>query len=147
MPAMTARDERPADSPRRSVVLTGTYSSANKGDAAMQSVFAGLAAGAGLEPVIGCPFPERDRAFYAPFRVVRSTRRWLPVALLHVALLFAARAFGLRLRRYAFDAEIDAMARADAVVDLSGDMLTEDYGLLVAISHLMPLAQAVALGR
>ena len=133
----------------RTIVVTGTYSSANKGDAAMQWTMASLAGEhmPGVEPVIGCPFPERDRAYYAPHRVVRSTRRWLPLAMAHVVMLWLARTVGLRLRRYPFDAEIDAMARADAVVDLSGDMLTEDYGLLVAVSHLMPLLQAVALRR
>src|SRR5688500_15435967 len=127
----------------RSIVLTGTYSSLNKGDAAMQWTMAMLV-GERLprtEAVIACPFPARDRAFYGPYRVVRSVRRWLPLALAHVALLWSARAVGLKPKSYPFDAEIDAMARADAVVDLSGDMLTEDYGLLVAASHLMPLLQ------
>src|SRR5688572_12812962 len=119
---------RSAEAAMRSIVLTGTYSSLNKGDAAMQLTMAAQARERlpDTEPVIGCPFPERDRAFYAPFRVVRSTRRWVPLAALHVGVLLAVRALGLRLRRYPFDAEIDAMARADAVVDLSGDMLTED---------------------
>lgn len=133
----------------RTIVLTGTYSSLNKGDAAMQLTMAQLVRDrlADAEPVIGCPFPERDRAFYAPHRVVRSSRRLLPIALMHLALLWLARLLRIRVRRYPLDAEIDAMARSACVVDLSGDMLTEDYGLLVALSHLMPLGQALALGR
>ena len=37
------------------------------------------------------------------------------------------------------DAEITALADADLVVDLSGDMLPEDYGVAVALSHFHPL--------
>jgi colanic acid/amylovoran biosynthesis protein len=80
-------------------------------------------------------------------RVVTSRRRNLPLATLHWAILESLHALGLPPKRYPINAEIDAMARADLVVDLSGDMLTEDYGALVGYSHFLPLLQAQALGR
>ena len=36
---------------------------------------------------------------------------------------------------------------ADLLVDLSGDMLTEDYGPHVAFSHYLPMLRAISLGR
>ena len=63
-------------------VLTGTYNSCNKGDAAME-----LAATQGIvsrypdsEVTILSPFPELDRPFYAPIPVERCNRRRLIIA-------------------------------------------------------------------
>lgn len=101
----------------------------------------------GTQAVIATPFPGLDVRHYVSVPLVKSRRRNLPLAGMHLAILALLRLFGHSARRYLFDAEIDAMARADAVVDLSGDMLTEDYGPLVGISHFLPLLQALALGR
>lgn len=129
------------------ILLTGTYNSANKGDAAMQYVFATELQRRKPDAVINIasPFPENDRRFYAPVTVVRSHRRNLPLATLHWIILEVIRLAGYRPRRYYFNAEIDAMAQADIVVDLSGDMLTDDYGPLIGYSHFLPLLQALAL--
>jgi len=62
-------------------------------------------------------------------------------------LLEFARLLGHTPQRYPIGEEVDAMIHADVVVDLSGDMLTEDYGPLVGYSHFLPLLQAQALGR
>lgn len=131
------------------ILLTGTYNSANKGDAAMQQVFVAevLRRRPEAELIIGSPFPARDVPYHAPTSVVRSRRRNLPLATLHWLMVEAIRLTGRDTRRYPIDAEVDAMARADAVVDLSGDMLTEDYGALVGYSHFLPLLQAQALRR
>ena len=43
--------------------------------------------------------------------------------------------------------ELRAFREADLVIDLSGDMLTEDYGLHLAYSHYLPLLTAIALDR
>ena len=63
------------------VLLTGTYSARNKGDAAMQ-IGCALELQRQLGPVrvtIACPFPEMDRAVYEPYgiAVVPSHRRKL----------------------------------------------------------------------
>jgi colanic acid/amylovoran biosynthesis protein len=131
------------------IVLTGTYNSANKGDAAMQQVFIAetLRRRPDTELILGSPFPEADARYHAPTRVVRSRRRNLPLATGHWLRLELMRLGRARPRHYLLDAEIDAMASADAIVDLSGDMLTEDYGPLVGYSHLLPLLQAQALGQ
>lgn len=101
----------------------------------------------GATVTIATPFPHRDAPHYALATVVRSRRRNLSLATVHLGLLALARTLGFRLRRYRFSSEIDAMCRADVVVDLSGDMLTEDYGLLVGYSHMLPLMQALLLGK
>jgi polysaccharide pyruvyl transferase WcaK-like protein len=43
--------------------------------------------------------------------------------------------------------ELTAIRDTDLVVDLSGDMLTEDYGPHVAYSHFLPILTALAMGR
>lgn len=128
------------------VLLTGTYCSKNKGDATMQGVFAAelLRRRPHAQVVIGSPFAAIDIGHYAEARVVKSSRRNLPLATLHWLVLIMLRLLGRRISRYPLDAEIDAMTHADAVVDLSGDMLTEDYGPLVGYSHFLPLLQAQA---
>jgi colanic acid/amylovoran biosynthesis protein len=45
------------------------------------------------------------------------------------------------------DAELRACLSADVVVDLSGDMLTDDYGPHVAYSHYIPIVNTLVLGR
>ena len=44
-------------------------------------------------------------------------------------------------------AELQEYARADVVVDLSGDTLTNDYGVASTVSHLVPILTAIALLR
>lgn len=131
------------------ILLTGTYCSKNKGDAAMQQVFAAVMRERMPAAVItiASPFPQLDAAYYAPVPLLRSRRRNLPIASLHWMLLEMMRIVGYKPSRYPLDSEIDAMLRSDAVVDLSGDMLTEDYGPLVGFSHFLPLLQALAMKR
>ena len=148
-PSMKAAVSSPRQADSARVVLTGTYCCKNKGDAAMQQVFAAELRKRlpQADIVLASPFPELDVDYYAPMRVVKSRRRNLPLATLHWAILECLGALGVPPKRYPLNAEIDAMARADLVVDLSGDMLTEDYGALVGFSHFLPLLQAQALGR
>lgn len=98
------------------------------------------------------PFPDDDRAIYerAGVRVVPSSRRrlvratWLLLRLAAWALL--GRPQGRAKRLLLPDDEADWFAKANLVVDLSGDMLTEDYGPHVTYSHFLPLATAVFSG-
>ena len=131
------------------VLLTGTYCSKNKGDATMQQVFESVLKTElpGAQVSIASPFPDLDAVHYKSMPVLRSRRRNLPLATIHWLVLEIMRLFRLRPQRYFPDAEVDAMIHADVVVDLSGDMLTEDYGVLVGFSHFLPLLQALALGR
>ena len=134
---------------RKRVLLIGTYCSKNKGDAAMQQVFVAELQRClpNTEVAIASPFPELDVPHYAPVTVIRSRRRNLPLATLHWLLLEILHMIGHTPRHYPLSEEVDAMIQADAIVDLSGDMLTEDYGPLVGYSHFLPLLQAQALGR
>lgn len=111
------------------ILLTGTYNSRNKGDAAMQLVMSAALKshfGAKAEVEICSPFPDIDRPFYAPTPVRFDDRR----RLIRGSLGLLA---GDLQRRF---------AAADLVIDLSGDMLTEDYGPHVAWSHFLPLLRA-----
>jgi len=132
-------------------VLTGTYNSCNKGDAAME-----LGAAQGIEQIypgsevtILSPFPDLDLPFYAPVAVERCNRRQLVRGTLGLLGAFIWRAVGGDRTRadWLLGPEFRRVRDADLVVDLSGDMLTEDYGVHVAYSHYIPLLRARILGR
>lgn len=131
------------------VVLTGTTSSDNKGDATMQYVVWKELTEA-LKPsgrvVIASPSPDRDREFYAGPEVVFSSRRSRGAILITLTLSslwgFLRTVFRVRADWLLRTDELREVRRADMVVDLSGDMLTEDYGFLIGFSHFVPLIQA-----
>lgn len=135
------------------VLQVGTYSSRNKGDAAMEvSTARALQDGSrGVRVVISSPFPELDASSYPGYRVTRSSRRRLIWGTLQLGRAFAWQ----RLKRHTgFDAaflvrndELRDYLDADLVVDLSGDMLTEDYGIHVTYSHYLPILTGMALGK
>lgn len=133
------------------ILLTGTYCSLNRGDAAMQLACAeGLRQRIpGVRIAIHTPFPNIDTPFYERrgLSIVRSSRRRLVWASWQWARFAAARprqSAWDAARAYPPESEHAAIANADLVVDLSGDMLTEDYGLHVAYSHYLPPLQALA---
>jgi colanic acid/amylovoran biosynthesis protein len=128
-------------------VLTGTYCHMNKGDAAMQWTTARELSKryAQSEITIAAPYPEADREFYDPVPVVKCHRRNLFYSSIQCLAGWLWKKTGLRA--LILDEEMSAYARADLVVDLSGDMLTEDYGAHVALSHFFPILLANAMGR
>jgi colanic acid/amylovoran biosynthesis protein len=132
-------------------LLTGTYNSGNKGDAAME-----LAAAQGIsshypdsEVTILSPFPELDRPFYAPTPVEHCNRRRLIVATVDLIRAMAWRWLSGRGLRtdWLLSPGMRRVRDSDLVIDLSGDMLTEDYGPHVAYSHYIPILRALILGR
>ncbi|MFO7970617.1 MAG: polysaccharide pyruvyl transferase family protein [Desulfobacterales bacterium] len=131
------------------ILQTGTYCSKNKGDAAMQQVFAAELKrnDPKVEVIIGSPFPEIDTSFYSPIKVIKSRRRNLLLATLNWLILEFLKILDLSPKRWFMSEEVDFISRADLIVDLSGDMLTEDYGPLIGFSHFLPLLQAQALRR
>ncbi|MGA9594679.1 MAG: polysaccharide pyruvyl transferase family protein, partial [Acidimicrobiia bacterium] len=128
------------------MVLTGTYSSHNKGDMAMQLVMARELKSRGCNVASSVPFLETDMASYAAHGVpvFASNRRKLVRATWQLVRLMVWRL----LRRVSGahwivpDADLERIRAADLVVDLSGDMLTDDYGPHVAYSHYLPLLAA-----
>ena len=143
---------RRQSSPR--VLQTGTYSSWNKGDAAMQAstAIAIRQRWPGADVVIGTPFPGQDEPFYAGIaRTVPCARRRFILASCQIArasLWRLAHDLAGRAPNWLIaDAELRATFDADLVVDLSGDMLTDDYGPHVAWSHYIPIINAMLLGR
>ncbi|MEO1085089.1 MAG: polysaccharide pyruvyl transferase family protein [Acidobacteriota bacterium] len=145
--------EAPPETSKPSFLLTGTYSSSNKGDAAMQLATAQmlLATWPDAEVMLGAPFAEVDRAFYPQsIAVVPSTRRrliWGSMQVVRAWLFRRLDQLGARLGFLVGNEELRSFERADVVVDLSGDMLTEDYGPHVTYSHFLPLLTALALGK
>jgi colanic acid/amylovoran biosynthesis protein WcaK/AmsJ len=132
----------------RQILLTGTYCSQNKGDAAMQIATAQelwRQLGADVRVTVASPFPELDRPVYAPYglEVTASHRRKLGRCLAQMAL--GRLGAGLAARLGSPDAE--AIHAADAVIDLSGDALSEDYGPHVVLSHLYPIWLALQMDK
>jgi colanic acid/amylovoran biosynthesis protein len=135
------------------VLLTGTYCSYNKGDAAMELATAKaiLKQIPESEVAISSPFPQYDEDFYAPIPVVWCSRRRLILATMKLLILLLWRGLksstGINLRVLVKNAELQHFLTSDVIVDLSGDMLTEDYGVHVAYSHYLPLLMALAANK
>ncbi len=131
------------------VLLTGTYSAHNKGDLAMQLTAAELFQQRDVSVSAALPFLENDEPTYvqAGISVTASNRRKLVRASWQIMRLVVWRMFGRRPSWIVRDRSLDPFRSADVVVDLSGDMLTEDYGPHVAYSHFLPLLKALLLGR
>jgi len=135
------------------ILLTGTYSSFNKGDAAMELATAKaiLKQIPSAEVVISSPFPQYDKDFYAPIPVTWCSRRRLILATMKLLMLLLWRGLksstGINLSILVKDTELQQFLTSDMIVDLSGDMLTEDYGVHVAYSHYLPLLLALAANK
>ncbi|PJZ75759.1 polysaccharide pyruvyl transferase family protein [Leptospira neocaledonica] len=134
------------------VLLIGTYSSENKGDAAMElSVANRVRKELGATVQISSPFPNIDKAFYSDFEVVFSQRRKLIRASIQLFLAFIysllPKATQSKFSFLILSDEGKAILNADLVIDLSGDMLTEDYGPHVAYSHFIPILMSIFLRK
>jgi polysaccharide pyruvyl transferase WcaK-like protein len=135
-----------SDQISNSVLIVGTYCGLNKGDRLMQQVTIDALLRAGMNPIISCPFPQIDEPLYPNATVTKSHRRNLPRSLLTIILLTIAPA-GIREKIARSSRELRDFFNARFVIDTSGDMLTEDYGPHVALSHLIPLIYCVLLKR
>jgi colanic acid/amylovoran biosynthesis protein len=103
------------------------------------------------EITILTPYPEIDRNVYDGCRLCESGRR-RPVKALNLlirAALWSAlkRCFGTDAQFLLNSPELQEYQKADVLVDLSGDTLTEDYGIKCFLSHLVPIVAALSLGR
>lgn len=95
--------------------------------------------------VLASPFPDIDNKIYRSVRVVKAGRRNLIYALFKLLLIKLSPGLARRLLKN--NQEYQAYSEASLVVDLSGDMLTEDYGGLIALSHAIPLWMAKVMDR
>lgn len=125
-------------------VLTGTFHGLNRGDSAMQ-----LAAAHALRDLwpearitVHSPHPDDDRELYKDMEVVPCARRRPAAALgaLTRAILWRATA-----GRAPLSPELQSYRNASAVIDLSGDGLTETFGWRCPVSHTVPLLLACLL--
>lgn len=134
------------------ILFSGTFCALNKGDAAMElGAYTALRA---LIPeaeiAIMSPFPEIDRVTYRHIPVLPSSRRkvWTAFVLLGRAMLWRVlKAAGADVRRILARTELENLRDCDLLVDLSGDTLSEDYGVACMVSHLMPICYALLLER
>jgi len=128
-------------------LLTGTFCHYNKGDAAMQLTMARMLNDAypRCKVTISAPYPDLDRSFYEGLTVVKCHRRNLAYGMIQCAAMWLWKKTGSS--RFLLDEEMRACAASDLVIDLSGDMLTEDYGPHVALSHFLPILIANAGGK
>jgi len=103
------------------------------------------------EVFISSPFPEIDTKFYHPIPTIWCSRRRLILGTFKLLMLmmwrFFKNIFGWNLKFLVSNEELQHYVNCDAVVDLSGDMLTEDYGVHVAYSHYLPLLKTLAAGK
>lgn len=134
------------------ILQTGTFCSRNKGDASMT-----LATYVALRRclpdariTILCPYPELDRTTYPSECLARCSRR-RPIK----ALGLIGRAMLYRIMSRCCPSAISWILRneelarycvADLVVDLSGDGLTNTYGIKAILSHLVPVVTAELVG-
>ena len=127
------------------ILLTGTYNSCNKGDAAMELATSAELRRRGYTVLISTPEPMIDKELYGEENIVPASRRQFKRGLLNFARSFL---FWLTKRRSFLqnDPELIATLEANAIIDLSGDMMTEDYGAAIALSHYHPVLLSHFLG-
>jgi len=133
-------------------MVTGTFCSLNKGDAAMRVALTNALRKAipNCHITVMTPFPELDRGAYNCDQVRQCSRR-RPLrasAMILRALCWrgARRVFG-RDRAGILSDELKVYRESDIVVDLSGDGLTEEYGVKCLLSHLVPIILGKLLGK
>jgi colanic acid/amylovoran biosynthesis protein len=127
------------------IIQTGTFSSLNKGDAAMQVVAHHFLKSTirDSQIIIFAPHIELDRKFYRGSELFPCSRRKPLRALFLICrtLLWflARRIYGTDLKILVKDQELLNYKHTDFVVDLSGDGLSEDFGIKCTLSHLVPI--------
>jgi len=96
------------------------------------------------EIAIHTPHPRDDGPIYKDFEIVRCSRRRPLSALFSVVVACLARIKPKTWRPWR--AELHSIRNATAVIDLSGDGLTETFGWKCPLSHSVPLLFAHLLG-
>ncbi len=134
------------------ILQTGTFSSQNKGDAAMTlAAFNALRSSLpGSEITILTPHPELDLATYTSTGSSPCSRR-RPIRALQ--LMGRAAIYRLIRRCCSFatrwallDPELARYCSADLVIDLSGDGLTNTHSPNTMLSHLVPIIVSELVG-
>lgn len=135
-----------SSSENKEVLIVGTYSGLNKGDRLMQQVTIDIIKDLGATPILASPFPEIDKDIYTDIKVIRARRRNLPLSLVQCLLLYISPKKA-KLFYASHNKELSHFLCAQLIIDTSGDMLTEDYGPHIALSHLFPLIYSVLLNK
>ncbi len=93
------------------------------------------------------PFADQDRPKYAQLEIAYCNRRKLIRSTADLMLAGLKRLIGAKSFSSNPLSALGHTNASDVVIDLSGDMLTEDYGPHVAYSHYLPILRALVLGR
>lgn len=126
------------------IVITGTYCSLNKGDAAMRIALTDTLKQAipDCHITMMTPFPEYDGTAYRADVTMKCSRR-RPVKAVGMILLAGIWNVLHRITRldlkFMLNKEMKVYRESDVVVDLSGDGLTEEYGPKCLYAHLVPI--------
>lgn len=134
------------------IVITGTYCSLNKGDAAMRIALTDALKHAipDCHITMMTPYPEYDGTAYRADVTMKCSRR-RPVKALGMILLAGIWNVLHRITRlelkFILNKEMRVYRESDIVVDLSGDGLTEEYGSKCLFAHLVPIVLGKLLAK
>lgn len=126
-------------------VLTGTFHSLNRGDAATQLVALRQLRERwpAAQIAVHTPHADADRDLYGD-EIVDCSRRRPRAAFRALRAAALWRAAG---GRTGLSEELDSYRRASVVIDLSGDGFTDVFGLRLPLSHSVPLLLAATMGK
>ncbi|HPP73699.1 MAG TPA: polysaccharide pyruvyl transferase family protein [Armatimonadota bacterium] len=134
------------------ILITGTFCSFNKGDAAMRIALTDELKQAipSCHITMMSPFPELDKNAYKSDVLLQCSRR-KPFKVLELLIRSAIwRGIWTVFRidaSFILNKELRTYKQSDLVVDLSGDGLTEEYGIKCLIAHLVPIILGKLLDR
>ena len=131
---------------KQNVLIVGTYSGLNKGDRLMQCIIINALNEINMIPILSTPFPEIDNKIYKNVQIVKCCRRNLITSIIQIIIL-GILPFALRAKFALNNRELRDYVDAKFIIDSSGDMHTEDYGIHVAVSHLVPLCYCFLLRK
>lgn len=137
---------------QKRVVITGTFCSLNKGDAAMRIALVDELRDAlpGCHLTVTTPYPELDKNAYRSHETVKCSRRDAKKV---ASMLFRAICWNAAYRTLGKDFsgllndELKMYRNSDVVVDVSGDGITEEYGKKCIYAHLVPVIFAELLAK
>lgn len=134
------------------VLVTGTFCSLNKGDAAMRIAMADELKRLlpNCHVVITTPYPEIDSSAYRCDAIMLCSRR-RPTRVANMLLRSILwRCLHPVIGKHAdciLDKELRAYRSSDIVIDLSGDGITEEYGPKCLVAHVVPVMLGELLKR
>lgn len=123
------------------ILMIGTYSSLNKGDAAMQiSAMRALSKFShDIDFILLTPFPEIDSRRYTNIKIVKTHRlrplKFLPLLFKCVLWATLYKYFNFNIKKFLDENELQEYDKADLILHIAGDAYGEVYSILGVVSH------------